>query len=198
MSAKPAFTSLALAAGLAVQPAAAIEPTVAAGETIESRLDGDFNGDGRADLAYIVAAEDWRELRVAIAGRAGVEALDLDLHPLGPGSLSLSGGVLEFTDLTGGTTAYSATRRFRYDGIRNRMRLIGMEVTLYSRTFAHDGYEGSWNLLTGEGKGHELRADEANRAYQKARQHSFRRRVRPVWLADAPDPEELLEELREG
>lgn len=200
MSPKVTITSLVLLAGLAAQPAAALEPTIQAGEQIESRLDADLNGDGRADLAYIVATDEWRELRVAVAGRNEVEALDLSIDAIGPGTLAMDGGVLTFADLTGGTTAYSSTRRFRYDGTRNRMRLIGMDVTLYSRTFAHDGYEGSWNLVTGEGKGHELRLTDGSgeRAYDKARQHSFRRRARPIWLADAPDPEDLLEELREG
>ena len=201
MSAKTTITSLVVAAGLAAHPAAAIEPNVTPDERVESRLDADLNGDGNADLAYIVAADDWRELRVVLAGRNGTEALDLSTDALGPASLAMVGDVLRFEDLTGGTTAYSSTRRFRYDSVRNRMRLIGMDVTLYSRTFAHDGYEGSWNLLTGEGKGNELRLDESaggDRAYDKARQHSFTRRTRPVWLVDAPDPEDLLEELREG
>jgi hypothetical protein len=187
-------------AGLSA-PAAAIEPTVAAGETLETRLDGDLNGDGKADLAYIAAAEDWRELRVVIAGRDGVEALDLGTDPLGPGTLSLANGVLKFEDLTGGTTAYASTRRYRYDGIRNKMRLIGLDVTFYSRTWAHDGYETSWNLLTGEGKAAELRLTpgaQDDRAYDKAHKVSFRRRTRPVWLADTPDPETFLEENREG
>jgi len=181
-------------------PAAAIEPTVTAGETVESRLNGDINGDGKADLAYVVSAGGWRELRVVIAGRDGVEALDLSTDPLGPGTLSLAGGVLKFEDLTGGTTAYASTRRYRYDGIRNKTRLIGLDVTFYSRTFAHDGYETSWNLLTGEGKAAELRLTEGSgdAAYGKAHQVSFRRRTRPVWLSDTPDPETFLEENREG
>ena len=181
--------------------AAAMEPTVASGETVETRLDADLNGDGTADLAYIVNTDDWRELRVVIAGREGVEALDLGTDPLGPGELKMAGDVLTFVDLTGGTTAYASTRRYRYDGIRNRMRLIGLDVTLYSRTFAHDGYETSWNLLTGQGKAAELRLTNGasdDRAYDKAHEVSFRRRTRPVWLADTPDPETFLEENCEG
>ena len=188
-----------LLAGLAAA-AAAIEPSVTTGETVESRLSGDIDGEGTADLAYIVSTDDWRELRVVIAGRDGVEALDLGTDPLGPGELSRAGGVLTFKDLTGGTTAYASTRRYRYDAIRNKMRLIGLDVTFYSRTFAHDGYETSWNLLTGEGKTAELRltAGSGDPAYDKARQVSFRRRTRPVWLTDTPDPETFLEENREG
>lgn len=189
-----------LLAGLSA-PAAAVEPAVAAGETLETRLDTDLNGDGTADLAYIVNADAWRELRVVIAGRDGVEALDLGTDPLGPGELSVAGGVLKFEDLTGGTTAYASTRRYRYDAIRNKMRLIGLDVTFYSRTHMHDGYETSWNLLTGEGKAAELRLTDGaqdDRAYDKAHEVSFRRRTRPVWLTDTPDPETFLEENREG
>ena len=197
---RTSILALALLTALAA-PAAAIEPTVAAGETVESRLNGDIDGDGTADLAYIVSAAGWRELRVVIAGRSEVEALDLSPDALGPGSLSMVGDVLKFEDLTGGTTAYSSTRRYRYDSIRNKMRLIGLDVTLYSRTFAHDGYETSWNLLTGEGKAAELRLSDGaqqDRSYDKAREVSFRRRTRPVWLTDTPDPETFLEENREG
>ena len=189
-----------LLAGLSA-PAAAIEPAVASGETLETRLDTDINGDGTADLAYIVNADAWRELRVVIAGRTGVEALDLSTDPLGPGELKMAGDVLTFVDLTGGTTAYASTRRYRYDGTNNRMRLIGLDVTLYSRTFAHNGYETSWNLLTGQGTAHELRLTDGapdDRAYDKVHEVSFRRRTRPVWLTDTPDPETFLEENREG
>src|SRR5688572_5765018 len=140
-------------AGLVAWPAAAVEPVVDPGETVEARVDGDLNGDGTADLAYIVATRDWRELRVVVSAGTGVrapEALDLELSPLGPASLSIDGSVLKFEDLTGGTTAIASTRRFRYDGLRKRMRLIGLDATLYSRTNAHDGFEASWNLLNGD------------------------------------------------
>jgi hypothetical protein len=194
----------AVAAALLVSlsgAAVAVEPTVAAGETIETRLNADLDGNGTADLVYIVDTNDWRELRVVIAGRKDVEALNLGTDQLGPGTLSMDGDVLKFEDLTGGTTAYSSTRRYRYNATNNRMRLIGLDVTFYSRTYAHDGYETSWNLLTGEGTANELRLTEGaqdNRSYDKARQVSFRRRTRPVWLTDTPDPETFLEENREG
>jgi hypothetical protein len=187
-----------LLAGLSAG-AMAIEPSVQDGETVEARLNADINGDGTADIAYIVGGGGWRELRVAIAGRNEVEALDLSPDEVVPGELSMDGGVLRFADVTGGTTAYASTRRYRYDGIRNKMRLIGLDVKLYSRTYTHDGYETSWNLLTGEGKANALRiaSSEGNPSYDKARQVSFRRRTRPVWLVDTPDPQRFLEENRE-
>jgi hypothetical protein len=207
MSAKRTFTTLVLAATLAAYPAAAVEPEIADGEELEARVDGDLNGDGTADLAYIVRADDWRELRVVLSYQSEVdfgfepaEALDLDPYPLGPASLSLDGNVLKVEDLTGGTTAYATTRRFRHDGSRKRMRLIGMDVKLYSRTYAHDGAETSWNLLTGDANAHDLRLNrgDGEQAYDVVRQRSFKRRVRPIWLADSPDPETLLEEMRDG
>jgi hypothetical protein len=117
-----------------------------------------------------------------------------------PGTLTLDGNVLKFEDMTGGTTAISSTRRFRYDGRGEQMRLIGLDATVYSRTYAHDGFETSWNLLNGDT--HHARAQA---------QHGRRRRglqPRPaaqlqaahagLWLADSPDPETVLEEMRDG
>lgn len=57
--------------------------------------------------------------------------------------------VLLLRDMTGGTTAVASTHRFRWDAKLGAMRLIGLDATLYSRTYAHDGQEPSWNLLTG-------------------------------------------------
>ena len=187
-------------AGFAAGPAAALEPVVGPGETIEARVDGDLDEDGAADLAYIVSAESWRELRVVLSRNARpVEALDLDLDPLGPASLTIDGKVLLFGDLTGGTTAVSSTRRFRYDGLRKRMRLIGLDATFYSRTFAHDGFEASWNLLNGDAVTRELKLNEGggDAAYRPGRERRFKQRVRPRWLPESPDPETMLEEARQ-
>ena len=186
-------------AGLAAGPAAALEPVVGPGENIEARVDGDLNGDGAADLAYVVGTTSWRELRVALSGRGEVEALDLALDALGPGSLAIDGNVLKFGDLTGGTTAYSSTRRFRYDGLRKRMRLIGLDATFYSRTFAHDGFEASWNLLNGDAVTRELKLNEGggDAAYRPGRERRFKQRVRPRWLPESPDPETMIEEMRQ-
>jgi hypothetical protein len=192
--------------GLAISPAAAIEPVVDPGEEIEARVEGDLNGDGTDDLAYVVSTDDWRELRVVLSYRSDVdfgfeapEALDLEPTMLGPGSLSIDGKVLKFDDLTGGTTAISSTRRFRYDSLRKRMRLIGLDATLYSRTNAHDGFEASWNLLNGDAVTRELRLVEGagEDPYANGRERRFKHRIRPQWLADSPDPETMLEEMRQ-
>lgn len=195
-----------LLAGFSAAPALAIEPVIAAHEIIEARVDGDLNGDGEADLAYVVGTEEWRELRVVLSYKSDVEfgeeppeALDLEPTMLGPGSLAIDGNVLEFEDLTGGTTAIASTRRFRYDALRKRMRLIGLDATLYSRTFAHDGFEASWNLLNGDAITRELKLNEGggDHAYNPSRERRFKHRIRPQWLAQSPDPETMLEEMRQ-
>ena len=127
------------------------------------------------------------------------EALPLELTPHGPGTLAIEGNVLTFEDLTGGTTAIASTRRYRFDRLRKRMRLIGLDATLYSRTNAHDGFEASWNLITGDAVTRELKLVEGagEDAYADGRKRRFKQRVRPRWLAESPDPETMLEEMRQ-
>jgi hypothetical protein len=200
---------LALLAASAVhaQPTA-IAPGVElpAGVEIESRVAGDINGDGIEDIAYVAHNEDSRALTVLLTAKQErdftyrPEVLLLEPSEFTPGKLSLDDKVLTFEDMTGGTTAISSTRRFRYDDRGRQMRLIGLDATVHSRTFAHDGFEASWNLLNGDATTRELKRDrQAGEAgYSPARERSFKRRVRPQWLSDAPDPETMLEEMRDG
>ena len=80
------------------------------------------------------------------------------------------------------------------------MRLIGLDATVYSRTYAHDGFETSWNLLNGDATTRELKLNTGggDAAYNPGPQHSFKRRIRAQYLADSPDPEAVLEEMRDG
>src|SRR6478736_4710290 len=128
---------LALAAA---SPAAAFEIDLRPGKTLEARVDGDLDGDDMPDTAWLTSSEDKRELVVHVTDGV-TEALTLGTTPLGPGELSIKNGVLVFKDLTGGTTAIDATRRYRYDRDHVRFRLIGYDATLYSRTEQHDGFE---------------------------------------------------------
>ena len=178
-------------------PAAGLEPVLDEGEELEVRLDADFNGDGLKDIAYVTRSEDGRNLVVSVAEHA-TEYLPLETTPLGAGSLTFANGVLAFEDLTGGTTAYSTTRRYRYDDDDIRMRLIGFDTTLYSRTYAHDGFDLSWNLLTGKLITRELRLNRKGgaAAYEPTAERVTRRKSGKVWLFDTPDPEELLEAVR--
>jgi len=177
---------------------AAMEPVLKAGEELDGRVDADFNGDGLIDIAYVTRSEDDRNLVVSVAEHA-TEYLPLETTPLGSGSLTFDKGVLVFEDLTGGTTAYSTTRRYRFDEPNIRMRLIGYDTTLYSRTYAHDGFELSWNLLTGKLVTRELhlnRSGVGDGAYDKVVERTLRRKSGKVWLFDTPDPETLMDSVR--
>jgi hypothetical protein len=177
--------------------ALALEPVLNDGEILETRLDADFDGDGTEDVVYIVATDESRSLHIAYSA-SGAEYLPLETTPLGSGSLNFANGVLVFDDLTGGTTAYSTTRRYRFDPAASRMRLIGFDTTLYSRTYAHDGFEISWNLLTGKLITRELHINGkgGDAAYDQVVEQVRRRRSEKVWLPDTPDPEELMGAVR--
>ena len=151
--------SAALALALIATPLAAQErpqPFLASGESLEAESRADLNGDGLTDLAYIARGEDMRELRVVTSyvsktdfGENPAQVLALDPYPLGDATIIVKNKVLLLEDLTGGTTAIASTHRFRWDAKLEAMRLIGLNATLYSRTYAHDGRRASWNLLTG-------------------------------------------------
>jgi len=190
---------------LASAPAQAQDIELPPGTELETRIDGDLNGDGVSDIAFVAGNEDSRSLTVLLSAKEEVhvdfiaETLELEPTMLGPGSLEIAGNVLNFKDLTGGTTAVGSTRRYRYDGLRQRMRLIGIDATVYSRTFAHDGFEASWNLINGDAVTRELRLNRGSgdAAYEPGRERRFKHRVRPQWLAESPDPETMLEEMRQ-
>jgi hypothetical protein len=170
------------------------------GETLEARVDGDLDGDGMPDTAWLTGSEDKRELIVHVTDGV-TEALALDTTPLGPGALSIRNSVLVFEDLTGGTTAIDATRRYRYDKDQVRFRLIGYDATLYSRTEQHDGFEVSWNLLTGAAivrKLHLNRTGKGDAAFDHIYEHKAVKRSPPVWLADTPTPEDMLGQFQGG
>lgn len=183
-----------LLAALPLPAAAQLAP----GETVEVQLEADLDGDGQRDLARIVRSEDRRELRVVLSRRlpGGTvrQVLSLDPYPLGDGSLAVKRNALVLEDLTGGTTAVSSTRRFRFDPKLAAMRTIGIDATLYSRTYAHDGREMSWNLLTGVLITRDLRLNHGpgDAAYDKVQERRIRRPSRALRLEDTPDPDEVL------
>lgn len=204
---RPAF----LAAGLALcgAPAAAQakppQPSLAEGDTVEVQLTTDFNADGHADIAYIVRGEDRRALRVTTTvvteteiGEAPPQVLVLDPYAPANAQLTIKGKgkakVLVFEELTGGTTAVSSTRRFRWDAGLAAMRLIGLDATLYSRTFAHDGVEASWNLLTGDLVTRTLRLNSGSgdQAYNPVGEKKRKRLLPPIRLENSPRPEGIL------
>jgi len=197
MRRRSAIGGLALTLSLATS-AAAFEPELRANETLEARVDGDLDGDGTADLAWLAGNDEKRQLVVHLSN-GGYESLDLDTTPLGPGTLSINKGVLLFEDLTGGTTAIDSTRRYRFDAKALRMRLIGLDATLYSRTQQHDGFEVSWNLLTGAAvtrKLHLNTSGKGDEAFDHIIEHKTVKRSPPVWLSKTPEPEDVLSQFR--
>ncbi|WHU03968.1 hypothetical protein [Sphingomonas sp. NIBR02145] len=202
----------ALAALLIATPAAAqtaspindeaIKSFLEKGEEVESRTNGDLNGDGQPDTVLIGRGDDTRTLKVLLLHKGEfdidltpVGTLKLDSYPLGAAEVSIAKGVLKITDLTGGTTAVNAVYRYRLiPGPRPRMRLIGIDATLYSRTYAHDGAEISWNLLTGDYINREMKLNKkgGNAAYDPILEKKSKKPSKVVWMEDTPDPNELL------
>ncbi|MBB4838803.1 hypothetical protein HNP52_001872 [Sphingomonas kyeonggiensis] len=202
----------ALAALLIATPAAAqtaspvsdeaIRSFLEKGEEVESRTDGDLNGDGQPDTVLIGRGDDTRTLKVLLLARGEfdidltpVGTLKLDSYPLGAAEVSIAKGVLKITDLTGGTTAVNAVYRYRLvPGPKPRMRLIGIDATLYSRTYAHDGAEISWNLLTGDYISREMKLNKkgGNAAYDPILEKKSKKPSKVVLMEDTPDPNELL------
>lgn len=173
---------------------------------IEAAVTADLNGDGVDDHAMILRhGATSRELRVVTSyrnetdfGESPSQVLALDPYPLGDAQLSVKDGVrgkvLVLKDLTGGTTAVASTHRFRWDAKLQAMRLIGLDATLYSRTFAHDGMKASWNLLTGDLSSHrlKLRNDGSAIAYDEVDRRRRKKRSAPVRLEQSPTGDALL------
>jgi hypothetical protein len=192
--------ALALVLVLAATPLAAQDETmVAAGaETIEVALTADLNGDGVDDHAAVIRrGEDQRMLSVVTTSSAGhnpAQVLILDPVPLVPATLTIKGDVLLLQELTGGTTAVFSTQRFRWDRKLGAMRLIGLDAMLYSRTFAHDANDVSWNLLTGAliTRKQRLNRRGGDLAYDKTTTRTSRKRSPPIKLQDAPSGDDFF------
>ncbi|NOU04339.1 MAG: hypothetical protein HOO94_11880 [Novosphingobium sp.] len=178
-----------------------IRSRLPAGATIETRLDADITGDGLRDIVVVGRGEDERRLVVLVGyssdtdmGYRPVGEMAMDISPLGSVELSLKAGVLIVEDLTDGTTAISSLYRFRYDKPADRMRLIGDDVTLYSRTCTHGSVEISTNRLTGVQvtTRSELRCKGGNVRLVEAKPVTNRVSRKPVYIEEAPDPAETL------
>lgn len=176
------------------------------GAHLEVRRNGDINGDGIPDVAFVGGNEKARWLVVKIGYKDeldwGFEPASvnrqLDPYPLGSASLSVKKNVLVVEDLTGGTTATMATYRYRWEPASKRMRLIGLDATTYSRTNSHDSIETSWNLLTGahvatRGIVNTAAKRDDDPAYMYANPERTVRKSVPVYMEDTPDPAGLLE-----
>ncbi len=167
------------------------------GGHIETRLDADLTGDGMRDLAFIAANDDVRVLKVMVSyvdefdmGYDPVGEMRMGDSPLGAAMLSVKNGVLLVEDLDGGTTAIQSLYRFRFDPKQRRMRLIGDDVNLYSRTNAHGSTAISTNRLTGtrtttesilQGEGYIDKPAKSSKVSTK-----------PVYMEDAPMPAKTI------
>ena len=199
---RAALLALALlAAPATAQGISPPQPYLDEGETIEVQLALDLNDDGLKDLAYVAVQENRRRLTVVSftfdedwTADLVSQTLALDPYPLGDAVLKLKGNVLLFEELTGGTTAVFSTHRFRWDNKLAAMRLIGLDATLYSRTFAHDGVKASWNLLTGDFTSHtlKLRGGDSDIAYDEVDKKRKKKRSAPVRLEQSPTGDDLL------
>jgi hypothetical protein len=127
---------------------------VAVGLRQEAVLSADFDADGNTDQAMVVRNDDRRVLLVLLGEKAGgfrrIGVAELSTGALGEAALSAPKGVLVIKDLTGGTSAVDSTYRYRYEKATGRMRLIGDDVSLYSRTWQHGMTTVSTNRLTGK------------------------------------------------
>jgi hypothetical protein len=166
----------------------------------ETILAADFDADGRMDQAIIVKNTEQRVLLVLMAKKSGgfrrIGYGEIDPHPLGETTLSFPKGVLVIEDLAGGTSAIQSTYRYRYEKAADRMRLIGDDVSMYSRTWQHGSTSVSTNRLTGKrittvndlvgapGENAELGPDKVTRSTVPTEPK--------IYLDDAPSPEQTL------
>ena len=168
------------------------------GIELETRLDADLNADGLTDIAFVARNDESRVLGVLLGfmeevdmGHAPAAKGELAADALGPASLSAPKGVLVVKDLTGGTTAVSSTYRYRYESKSKRLRLIGDDVKLYSRTNAHGWQEVSTNRLTGLQIRRSAELDDAGDYVEKPEARA-KVSTTPLYLENAPAPEATL------
>ena len=175
------------------------------GEAIEARADGDLTGDGVADIAVISYGMDNRALTVLRTQQNEVDidfpklgVREMDAYPQGAATLKIAKGVLIVQEMTGGTTATQATYRYRYEPAARKLRLIGIDATNYSRTNAHDGFEISWNLLTGAFLTRDMKVNKrgGDAAYDPIIEKKGKRVSKPVYLAQTPDADDVIASLR--
>jgi hypothetical protein len=168
------------------------------GARIETRLDEDVTGDGMRDVVFVARNDEVRVLKVMAAysgevdmGYDPIGEMRMGDSPLGDASLSVKKGVLLVEDLDGGTTAIQSLYRFRFDRKERRMRLIGDDVTLYSRTNAHDSTSISTNRLNGLQI--VKRSVVGKDGYTDQPEQKKQVSTAPVWMEDAPSPAKTLD-----
>jgi hypothetical protein len=171
-------------------------------EGLETGIEADLNGDGFDDRIWVTRTDDSRTLYVEVSDASDqfsldfrpAGQLDLDPFPLGSAALTVNGNVLTVAEQSGGTSSIAATWRFRYTPAMRAMRLIGIDATYYSRSYAHGMTEISWNLLTGDmvTSQADLAPGDGDLAYAPKTSVRSKRRSRPLTMEQSPDPAMLL------
>lgn len=176
------------------------------GARIEARLDGDINADGLADVVVVARSDTDRVLQAFAAytsetdnGFDPVGEMRMSYSPLAKTTLRLLHGVVIVTDTDGAATAIDATYRFRFERQpesvgHGRMRLIGDDVRMHSRTGAHESTAVSTNRLTGERIVQVAMPGPKGDVEQP--QKTMKVSSRPLYMEDAPTPGQTLEAVR--
>jgi uncharacterized protein YraI len=162
-----------------------------------AQVAADIDGDGRADLAFLLQNPDMdRLLVVALNTGSGYRRIAAGSGPVvmpdHQPSLTFAKGVLTLEQVTDGPTPIMAAHRFRYEAAAGRMRLIGEDIESYTRPLRRDTHKTSTNWLTGE-RVVEIGVEKGGTI---AETRSFKSRVpvRTLYLEDVTDPHEVLSE----
>ena len=179
----------------------AIQMLLEMGQDLEERAHGDLNGDGATDTVYVASSPDARFVHVMLATPRGprqVGVLKLEPNPVRSARLSVANLVLTVSDDVGASMGMASVYRYRFERRSGTMRLIGLDAKLIDRTLADDGYEMSWNLLTGDLMTRLLRVVErqGRKIYQPAFEDRSKRRSKPLSMEQTPDPETVMIAIR--
>jgi len=211
---KRLMLSLALAWALpaaAATPATAIDAFVPEGWTVAQRRDADLDGDRQADTVLLLVHDDaGLQQRRLLVLRAGAQSYSLagrrELEDARQApTLGIRRGVLIVENELGGESQpLNLRQRFRWEASSGRLRLIGIDISRYSRTNATDMTELSFNTLSGERvltrtpliderpDGTPLPMEE--RSYGASRRVATRVPPPRWYMEDLQDPDQLLDD----
>ena len=174
------------------------------GASIEARLDADLDGDGMKDVVVVARSDTDRVLKAFAAyssetdnGFDPLGEMRMSYAPLAKTALRMLRGVVVVTDTDAAATSIDATWRFRFERQRDgsgRMRLIGDDLRVHSRTGAHDSTTVSTNRLTGERIVQVATPGPKGDVKQPAKTSKVS--SKPLYMEDAPTPGQTLEAVR--
>jgi len=173
---------------------AALNALLPAGQTMGPRMDGDLNGDGRRDVAFVGIGAEASALYVAVsvdkpaAGYALIGKGQIAADQPDRIDLSINGRDLTVEFDNGGTLRVLATYQLRYDAPRKAMRLIGFNMSTWEIAPYPDMDKRSWNLLTGQtirtiSKSLDDKGEKLSTSEKRGKLI-----VKPIMLETLPDP----------